>query len=246
MIHITGDTHGDLLRVGNYIKREHLGPDDIVIIAGDFGVLWHHSLNINEAAMLSHLNTETAVCFVDGNHENFDRLDSLPTMELFGSDVGVISHPSVPDKEVYHLCRGRVYNIQGKKIFTMGGGVSIDKDYRTPGVSWWDREIPSGKEIQKGLDTLEAEDNTVDYVISHAAPQQAVDVVREGLIGTHGSFGYGRVKLDTFYGSPVTKALTEICDRITFEQWFFGHYHFNSDRDARFVGLYEGWKKIET
>jgi hypothetical protein len=39
--------------------------------------------------------------------------------------------------------RGEVYNIEGNSIFVMGGGYSLDKDFRTEGVSWWPQEMPS-------------------------------------------------------------------------------------------------------
>ena len=37
---------------------------------------------------------------------------------------------------ICHLMRGQVFDIDGKTFFTFGGGNSIDKAWRTPGVSW--------------------------------------------------------------------------------------------------------------
>lgn len=36
--------------------------------------------------------------------------------------------------------RGEIYQINGRKIFTMGGVLSIDKEWRTPDKSWWTKE----------------------------------------------------------------------------------------------------------
>lgn len=58
--------------------------------------------------------------FVDGNHENFDRLYSYPVKEWNGGKVHEI-RPSV-----LHLMRGEVFTIEDKKFFAFGGASSHD------------------------------------------------------------------------------------------------------------------------
>ena len=60
--------------------------------------------------------------FVDGNHENFDRLYEYPVEEWHGGKVHKI-RPSV-----IHLMRGQIFEIEGKSIFTFGGASSHDID----------------------------------------------------------------------------------------------------------------------
>lgn len=55
--------------------------------------------------------------WIDGNHENFDMLYEFPLEDKFGGKVRQIA----PD--IYHLDRGQVLTIDGKKIFCMGGAV---------------------------------------------------------------------------------------------------------------------------
>lgn len=96
--------------------------NDYVIICGDFGGVWDGS---NEekywTKWLKSKNFTTL--FIDGNHENFETLYNLPTVEFGGS----IAHKV--DDGIYHLIRGEVYNIDGKKFFVFGGASSRQ---RTP------------------------------------------------------------------------------------------------------------------
>ena len=65
------------------------------------------------------------ILFVDGNHENFDRLLSeFPIEDWNGGKV----HKIRPN--IIHLMRGHVFEIEGKRIFAMGGGYSVDKYMR--------------------------------------------------------------------------------------------------------------------
>ena len=99
--------------------------------------------------------------FVSGNHENYDLLRSYPTSVWHGGLVQPI-RPSV-----LLLMRGQLYEICGKKVFTMGGASSHDiRDgilepddpnyerklrqlnaagalYRINHRSWWKKELPS-------------------------------------------------------------------------------------------------------
>jgi hypothetical protein len=66
--------------------------------------------------------------FVDGNHENFPRLYQFPVKDFHGGKAAQIN-----DK-IWHLKRGEVFEICGKKIFAMGGATSVDKDQRITSV----------------------------------------------------------------------------------------------------------------
>lgn len=58
--------------------------------------------------------------FVDGNHENHQRLDSYPAETWQGGNVHFI-RPSV-----IHLMRGQVFHIADKSFFVFGGASSHD------------------------------------------------------------------------------------------------------------------------
>ena len=211
MIFLTGDTHG-LLEIGrlgaaNFPAGERLTRRDVVVILGDFGLLWSDPPRREERLALGRLEESPwTTLFVDGNHENFPMLHALPEEERFGAPVGVVS------PHVLHLRRGYVYTIGGKRCFVFGGARSVDKKSRTPGRSWWPAEIPSAEEYRRGLDSLEASGWSVDWILTHTAPNhilQALDLYKY------------------LAGDPVSAYLDEIHREIAYEKWFCGHLHRN-------------------
>ena len=121
MIFVTGDTHGDwMTRLNSHSFPEGVGltNDDYVIICGDFG-LWHDTKE--ERHNLEWLdNKPFTTLFVCGNHENYDRLYEYPVEEWNGGKIHKIRD------SVFHLMRGQVFDIQGKRFFTFGGASSHD------------------------------------------------------------------------------------------------------------------------
>lgn len=213
MIYVTGDLHGDERQIDVYLEKlGALRSSDMLIIAGDFGLPWWTS-NINakkqrdDMRLLKKLaETPFTVCFVDGNHENFDLLETYPAEKKWGGEVQNI-------EGVYRLLRGELYTIDGQSIFTFGGATSIDKHYRKEHISWWKEENASLQEQDKGLNTLERINWTVDYVITHQAPEQFFFVFSKAM--THSK------KMNC-----MTQAyLTKICSQLTYKKWYFGHYH---------------------
>ena len=62
------------------------------------------------------------ICFIDGNHENFNFWDSQPMIDWMGGKVQI--HPKA--KNVIHLMRGEVYTIENKKYFIEHSEYYID------------------------------------------------------------------------------------------------------------------------
>ena len=124
MIYITGDCHSDFTRFSteNFPEQREMTKDDYVIICGDFGGVWmRYEESEKEKWWMDWLEDKPfTTLFVDGNHENFDRLYSYPVEEWNGGKIHRI-RPSV-----IHLMRGQVFTIEGKKIFTFGGAKSHD------------------------------------------------------------------------------------------------------------------------
>ena len=164
MLYITGDTHGNQLK---WLEQIHpaLSPGDGVIVAGDFGYgFWSGPLG-SEDAFYDWLAAQPyAVFFIDGNHENFDRLLALPVEPWRGGRIQRIR------PNVIHLMRGEVYLIEGRTVFTFGGGHSADFWRRKPGTSWWPQEMPEPEEYRRASESLRRVHGRVDYIVTHAAP----------------------------------------------------------------------------
>lgn len=213
MLYVTGDTHGNhsigKLSTECFPQQNFLTRNNYVIIAGDFGLVFKG--NSAEAQMLDWLQEKNfTTLFVDGNHENFGLLNSYPVEEWHGGKV----HKIRPN--VIHLMRGQVFTICGKTVFTFGGAKSIDKMYRTEGISWWPEELPSHAEQEEGLANLDKVDWKVDYVITHGCSSED----HSAILAKHGLVEYD--EYDT-----INKYLSEVKSRLTYKQWFCGHYHFD-------------------
>lgn len=120
-----------------------------------------------------------------------------------------------PKTNVIHLMRGEYYTIDGMTVWCMGGAESIDKIYRTEGVTWWREEIPSMKETWHGFDTLEEHGNKVNIILTHTLPQMLMPIYFRDISPIN---------------DPTGVYLNEIYRRVEFKQWFCGHMHRDVDK----------------
>lgn len=245
MIFVTGDCHSDFDRFCKSIfpEQEEMTKEDYVIICGDFGGVWNKGKeSARETWWMDWLEEKPfTTLFVDGNHENFDRLYSYPVEEWHGGKVHKI-RPSV-----IHLMRGQVFTIEGKKIFTFGGASSHDisggilepedpnfkqkkkeldrgwEPYRINHVSWWAQELPTVDEMEEGRKNLEANGNEVDFIVSHCCSSSTQVFLGGGL----------------FRPDYLTDYFEGIRQQVKFKKWFFGHYHNNRNVNAEELLLYE-------
>lgn len=215
MILITGDIHGSndiskLTNKSNPIFRQ-MTKEDYVIICGDFGLIWDNSKQ--DMWWRKWLNErQFTTLFVDGNHENFDLLYEFPQEEWNGGKVHRIS------ESIFHLMRGQVFDINGKKFFTMGGAESHDKEIRKLGKSIWLQELPNDDEYAEALVNLEKCNYKVDYVITHCAPTEIEHEV-ELVISKKTEYKYSYSK------NKLTDFLDDTEKKLQYERWFCGHYH---------------------
>jgi predicted phosphohydrolase len=211
---ITGDIHGSStigkLSSDNFPESKNLSKKDIVIIAGDCGLLWSHLRTKEEEHWIKWLDTRPfTTCFVDGNHENFDILKTLPRKELFGSQVGIVSH------SIFHLLRGEVYRINQNKVLTIGGAHSHDRQYRNWGTSMWREEEITEIDISKAKENIEKVFFDVDIVVSHCAPPDFAIKAMPVYLMPH----YTPDHSEEWLG------ILKDHSGLTYKHWYFGHYH---------------------
>lgn len=118
MIFVTGDCHGEFLKLSgsSFPEQNEMTKDDIVIICGDFGAVWDcDGASIMEKYWLNWLNEKPfTTVFVDGNHENFDRLNSeFEVVDFHGGKAHRIK------ESVYHLMRREIFEFEGKKFLLL-------------------------------------------------------------------------------------------------------------------------------
>lgn len=216
-VFVCGDIHGDYdiskLNTSYWPEQKSLTKDDYLIILGDFGMIWSFMEDKTEKYLLRQLSSRRfTTLFVDGNHENHDRLDKLPVIERFGGKLGVVRD------DIFHIKRGEILTIDGMKLFCFGGAMSTDKIYRKEFVSWWRQEEPNIDEMEYGIKNLEKHDWTVDHVLTHAAPSSIVNEI-----------GYEERVADS-----TARYFEMLKDDIEFKSWHFGHYHQDMTIQERF------------
>ena len=248
IIYITGDCHcdwGNKLNSKIFTEQKHMTRDDFVIVCGDFGI-WDDDKT--ERYWLDWLEKKNfTLCFVDGNHENFDR--------LYGGEFEVVDfHGGKAHKirdNVFHLMRGYVFNLCDKKIFAFGGASSHDiqdgildradfandddfvrvkkqwnkakKFFRVNHESWWKEELPTQEEMDFGIKTLEDQNNKVDFIVTHCCPQNVVATFSN----------------DDYKSDILTEYFDSVAEKAEFKKWFFGHYHDDKQVSDNYIMLYD-------
>lgn len=214
MIYITGDTHGDIKRFKKKDIRK-LTKNDYLIVCGDFGFLWDESEE--ETEKLNFLkNQKFTILFVDGTHENFDLIESHPTVDFCKGKATRIA------RNIYHLQRGEIYDIEGKSIFTFGGGVSSDLQQIMDTGTWHERELPTEEEMLHAVNNLKGYNCEVDYVITHET-----------------SATYKHKIWRNCDKNPVNDFLEQLSTEVRYRKWFFGSLHVDFVVDENAFAVFE-------
>ncbi len=158
MIYLISDLHGDLdcAALADYVKLAK--EDDLLIILGDLELAFRPTEE-NRAFTAYFLSLPCRIAFIDGNHENFDYLETFPEEDWCGGRVHRLS-PSI-----VHLMRGYVFDLEGSTFFTMGGCKSSQK-WVDQGL-FWPQENPTPAELARGRAELTRRGNAVDYILTH-------------------------------------------------------------------------------
>ncbi len=234
MIYVCGDIHGrqDISKLNskNFKEGKSLTKDDYVIICGDFGLVWGLGFEKEDLHFQKWLMDKPwTTLFVDGNHENFDLLNSYKEEIWNGGRVHRIND------SIIHLIRGEIYNIEGQTIMAFGGGASHDTDIRKEGISWWKNELPVLSEIENAWNNLKQYNNCIDYIISHDGPS----IIRD-------YFHYSPIDM-TMYSCEhrdIHMFFDDIYKDVKFKKWYMGHYHKDVDIDNIHI-LFDKIKPIE-
>ncbi len=200
MVYVTGDMHGDRERLSPRALRV-LKRGDTLLVCGDFGFLWDGSTA--ESRLLAKLaRRHYTIAFLDGRHENFDLLAQYPITDWNGGRAQVIND------RVVHLLRGEIYTIENETYFTLGGGESDDREFRRVGETWWAQEMPSEAELRHALDNLAAQDNRVDYILTHVPSAKSCMRLAKRTVE-----------------DGVSLFLNRLEESVTCQRWFFGSLH---------------------
>ncbi|MBR6666356.1 MAG: metallophosphoesterase [Lachnospiraceae bacterium] len=222
MLYIMGDLHGKFEQFSSRIYQANiqLSSNDIIIVCGDFGFIYDDAVKRKQG--LEQLKAlECEVLFVCGNHENFVEINKCEIVNRYGGPMHKISN------NIYHMIRGNIYTICGSSFFAFGGAYSNPN--QQPKV-WQSQEIPSREEIAYGKNSLLKRKKVVDYIVTHAAPNEII----------------WELGIVPFYSNTCfTNFLSWILNDIQFKHWFCGHYHIDKRMQKyNFSVLYDNIAKL--
>jgi Icc-related predicted phosphoesterase len=200
MTKFIGDVHGYFSRYEKII-REY--PDTIQV--GDMGVgfrKWPHGewqANPPHDKMVASRSR-----FIRGNHDN----------------------PLICKRHSQWIADGHVEKLDGLTGMFIGGGLSIDKDYRIEDFSWWPEEQLSQIEMNRIADIYEKV--RPEIMVTHECPITASDAI------PHSHHYYDHSRTAQFLQSLWNFHKPKI--------WVHGHHHISVDHvieGTRFVCLAE-------
>ena len=227
--YITGDTHGNFNRIDYFCQRFETSKEDILCILGDAGINYY--LNKKDY-MLKQVLQDMPITFfcIHGNHE--ERPFNISTYITKKWNGGTVYYEE-EFPNILFAKDGEIYNINGKSILVIGGAYSVDKEYRLlKGWSWFKDEQPS-KEIVKYIEKQITKQRHFDIVLTHTCPIKTEP--------RHMFLPF----IDQSKVDKTTELLLQrIADWITFDNWYFGHFHGHWD-NGKYHMLFEDYVEVE-
>jgi len=126
---------------------------DVIIHVGDFAYDYSRKFLMTVDRALADYGIP--LLFVEGNHD----------------DPGALRGPLGPDglrqlaPHIWHIPRGFRWQWGDVTFLGCGGAHSVDRQRRTPGVSWWPEEAITDEDVRRCVDG-----GPVDVLISHDCP----------------------------------------------------------------------------
>lgn len=207
---LAGDTHADvgwvLFNLPKLIKQTR---PDLLIVLGDFGFWPRSPFGRNFLTKLNEVLTEADLTcwWLDGNHEDHAALTALTT----DPDTG----RRIVSSRIENLPRGHRWTFGHHRWMAVGGGVSIDRRWRTESVDWFATEVPSPRELHRA-----AAGGRVEVLLTHDASNRS-SVLNNDLAHSAPWIG-GDEARDS---ARVRDDLTSLAEAVGPNRWFHGHYH---------------------
>lgn len=211
-VYITGDTHGDFNGIKNFCIDRDTTKNDLIIILGDSGLNYYGENNSRERNLKKVVNNLPITIFcIRGNHEA--RPEDRINIKSIDYNIGNNVYREDCYESILYAQDGGEYIFNNKKILTIGGAYSVDKYYRLiRGWNWFSNEMLSQEE--QDLIYNKCRDKHYDYVFTHTCPieWEPTDLF------------LSMIDQDSV-DKTMEQFLSKIEKHITYDNWFFGHYH---------------------
>ncbi len=165
MIAVTGDSRGEAgyERLVSDPVVNRMRKEDYLVILGGCGVTEPRA--DLDKVITAYRDLPCSVLFLDGAYDDYDLLSEYPLFPWNGGKIQVFS------RGIYHLMRGQVFTLGGRRFFTMGGAVTPDRSESEKYWSWWPEQDITDEDLIEAKKNLLNVGNKVDYVLSSACPR---------------------------------------------------------------------------
>lgn len=226
MIYVTGDIHGEVRTLLNWLDKCHIPheKEQIIVLLGDVGVNYFGGYADRERKVLLQDSNRTYFC-IHGNHEK--RPESISSYyQLLWHDGLVYMEDEFPN--LLFAKDGEVYDLEGLQTLVIGGAYSVDKWYRLRrGWGWWDDEQVSEEHRAEILEEVKRI-KSVDLVLTHTCPYEWEP--RELFLS-----GLDQSTVD----DSMEHWLSEIEANLEYRYWLFGHFHGDKKINDKAQMLYK-------
>ena len=206
---LAGDWHGN----SAYARRTFAyaaerGAQGLIQL-GDFGV-WPNGeqflKDVNRAARMH----EMWFAFIDGNHDDHWRILRTP---IDSTGVRIIAG------EILHIPRGFRWQWGPTRWVGLGGAVSLDRPFRTVGVSYWPEETITPEQRQRTIDggpadVLLTHDVGACVTVPGLPPEDSWPPEEMAAANAH------------------RRVLDGIAEVVRPRHWFHGHMHVSHQQDV--------------
>ena len=229
---ITGDTHGNLTRVINFIKRFKLDANDNILILGDAGLFWRKDQE--DAKYWIELYEKECngvhLYWIDGNHENFDIIKSwnCDNKSVYNNSEHIHYCPRGFETFIDIDCGD---HIKARKALFLGGADSIDKFRRTKHLTWWEDETISEEDIKNIT-------GSYYYIFTHTCDMTTFN---DYILDLCTISGLDQSKID----HSSEEKLDKLFKNILFEEHYFGHFHTNKKLNNKHTCLFEDFIELK-
>lgn len=215
VVGVLGDTHGDTGWTLDVLDRFAEAGITHVLQLGDFGIWPNHESFLRKVNNRLVRNSQVLAVTL-GNHENYARIaKAVPSEEAPGWMILQGYRSILIAPRVHH------FTWAGREILSVGGGNSIDRYGRTPGVTWWAEEQITMGDVYRAAEADEA-----SLMLTHDCPD-GVPLFGGHKAGSDARFLFGDAGVA--YAQESRRALRAITDVVQPELLLHGHYHFYAD-----------------
>lgn len=194
-----GDWHSDAVYAEQMVRLAAQHHADFLLHVGDFGIGFSRDFIDRLHAVLE--ETGLSLGFVDGNHEDFVNLYSIPV-----DDDGI---RRVTDR-IFHLPRGFRWQWWESTWMAMGGAHSINSHLLTPGYDWWTEETITWAQAENAIAGGRA-----DVMVTHDVP--------DNVLGENGGGTWPEYQVNASNEHHIV--LGQIVDEVRPSWLFHGHMH---------------------